>query len=85
MALPVGRLPLTRAAVCARAQAVEIHTAVTGSRPLGLYQGKPNERTRRLLVEEGGFVYVSCFPSVAVVLDCVVVDVCSSPHWQVRL
>lgn len=37
--------------------AVEIQKRVTGSRPLGIYQGKPNERTRRLIVEEGGFLY----------------------------
>ena len=40
-------------------EAVEIHERVTGSRPLGIYQGKPNERTRRLVMEEGGFVYDS--------------------------
>ena len=37
-------------------KAIEVQTAVTGVRPLGLYQGKPNAQTRRLLVEEGGFV-----------------------------
>lgn len=37
--------------------AVEIQRRVTGSRPVGIYQGKPNERTRRLIVEEGGFLY----------------------------
>lgn len=31
--------------------AVAAHTRATGSRPLGLYQGKPNVRTRRLCVE----------------------------------
>ena len=25
-----------------------------GERPVGMYQGKPNQRTRRLVVEEGG-------------------------------
>lgn len=38
-------------------KAVEIQTRVTGSRPLGIYQGKPNSRTRHLVVEEGGFEY----------------------------
>jgi putative urate catabolism protein len=39
------------------AEAVRIHTEVVGTRPLGLYQGKPSPNTRRLLVEEGGFSY----------------------------
>ena len=34
-------------------KAVEIHTAVTGTRPLGLYQGKVSVNTRRLVAEEG--------------------------------
>ena len=38
-------------------KAVEIHTRITGSRPLGIYQGKPSPNTRRLIVEEGGFLY----------------------------
>ena len=37
--------------------AVAIHTDCVGSRPLGIYQGKPSPNTRRLVVEEGGFVY----------------------------
>lgn len=39
------------------ARAVEIHTKVTGSRPLGWYQGRTSPNTARLVVEEGGFVY----------------------------
>ncbi len=39
------------------AEAVRIHTEVVGSRPLGLYQGKPSPNTRRLIMEEGGFLY----------------------------
>eukprot|EP00640_Fibrocapsa_japonica_P002722 CAMPEP_0113944344 /NCGR_PEP_ID=MMETSP1339-20121228/33578_1 /TAXON_ID=94617 /ORGANISM="Fibrocapsa japonica" /LENGTH=247 /DNA_ID=CAMNT_0000949519 /DNA_START=310 /DNA_END=1053 /DNA_ORIENTATION=- /assembly_acc=CAM_ASM_000762 len=39
------------------AKAVEAQLKVCGSRPLGLYQGKPNVNTRRLCVEEGGFLY----------------------------
>jgi putative urate catabolism protein len=38
-------------------EAVEIHTKATGARPLGIYQGKPSPNTRRLVVEEGGFLY----------------------------
>ncbi len=37
--------------------AIEIHTRVTGSRPLGFYQGRVSPHTRRLVVEEGGFLY----------------------------
>jgi putative urate catabolism protein len=37
--------------------AVEIHTRATGSRPLGWYQGRCSPNTRRLVAEEGGFVY----------------------------
>jgi peptidoglycan/xylan/chitin deacetylase (PgdA/CDA1 family) len=39
------------------AECVRIHTEVTGSRPLGIYQGKPSVNTLRLVMEEGGFVY----------------------------
>lgn len=38
-------------------QAIEIHTRVTGSRPLGFYQGRNSPNTRRLVVEAGGFLY----------------------------
>ena len=38
-------------------KAVEIQTEVVGTRPLGIYQGKPSPNTRKLVVEEGGFVY----------------------------
>ena len=37
--------------------AIEIHTRVTGSRPLGWYTGRVSPNTRRLVVEEGGFLY----------------------------
>ena len=37
--------------------AVRLHTEVTGSRPLGIYQGKPSVNTLRLVMEEGGFSY----------------------------
>jgi len=38
-------------------KAVEIHTRVAGSRPLGFYQGRISPHTRFLVVEEGGFLY----------------------------
>jgi len=37
------------------AAAIEIHTRVTGARPLGWYQGRCSPNTHRLVVEEGGF------------------------------
>ncbi|MBB4593786.1 allantoinase PuuE [Xanthomonas cannabis] len=39
------------------AQAIALHTQVTGSRPLGWYQGRTSPNTARLIAEEGGFVY----------------------------
>jgi len=39
------------------ARAVEIHTRVTGERPLGWYQGRTSPNTARLIAEEGGFLY----------------------------
>lgn len=39
------------------AECVRLHTEVTGSRPLGIYQGKPSANTLDLVMEEGGFVY----------------------------
>ena len=38
-------------------KAIEIHTRVTGERPLGFYQGRCSPNTQRLVAEEGGFVY----------------------------
>jgi peptidoglycan/xylan/chitin deacetylase (PgdA/CDA1 family) len=41
-------------------RAVEIHSKLLGKRPVGMYQGKPNAvHTRKLVVEEGGFLYDS--------------------------
>ena len=40
-------------------EAIRIHAEVTGSRPLGFYQGKASENTTRLVMEEGGFLYSS--------------------------
>ncbi len=39
------------------ARAIEIHTALTGERPLGWYTGRTSPNTRRLVAEEGGFLY----------------------------
>jgi chitin deacetylase len=38
-------------------EAIRIHTEVTGTRPLGFYQGRCSEHTVRLVMEEGGFLY----------------------------
>jgi peptidoglycan/xylan/chitin deacetylase (PgdA/CDA1 family) len=40
-------------------KAIEIHARVTGARPLGWYTGRCGPNTRRLVVEEGGFLYDS--------------------------
>ncbi len=39
------------------AKAIEVHTRLTGDRPLGWYQGRTSPNTARLVVEEGGFFY----------------------------
>jgi putative urate catabolism protein len=39
------------------AKAIEIHSRATGSRPLGWYLGRCSPNTRRLVAEEGGFLY----------------------------
>ena len=38
-------------------KAIDIHTRVTGERPLGWYAGRTSPNTRQLVVEDGGFVY----------------------------
>jgi putative urate catabolism protein len=38
-------------------KAIDVHTRVTGSRPLGWYLGRCSPQTHRLVAEEGGFVY----------------------------
>jgi putative urate catabolism protein len=38
-------------------RAIEIHQRLTGERPLGWYTGRTSPNTRRLVVEDGGFVY----------------------------
>ncbi len=40
-------------------RAIDVQTRITGSRPLGWYLGRCSPNTRRLVVEEGGFVYDS--------------------------
>ncbi len=38
-------------------RALDIHTRLTGERPLGWYTGRTSPNTRRLVLENGGFVY----------------------------
>jgi putative urate catabolism protein len=38
---------------------IEIHERILGERPLGFYQGRCSENSRRLCVEAGGFLYDS--------------------------
>ena len=38
-------------------RAIDIHRRLTGERPLGWYTGRTSPNTRRLVVENGGFVY----------------------------
>jgi putative urate catabolism protein len=38
-------------------RAIEVHRKLTGARPLGWYAGRTSPNTRRLVVEDGGFVY----------------------------
>lgn len=40
-------------------KAIEIHTEVTGERPLGWYTGRDSPNTRDLIMEYGGFLYDS--------------------------
>lgn len=39
------------------AEAIAIHTRLTGGRPLGWYQGRSSPNTARLVREDGGFLY----------------------------
>jgi putative urate catabolism protein len=39
------------------AQAIALHTQVTGARPLGWYQGRTSPNTAALIAQEGGFIY----------------------------
>ena len=38
---------------------IAIHEKIFGKKPAGMYQGKPNVNTRKLVVEEGTFLYDS--------------------------
>jgi putative urate catabolism protein len=38
-------------------RAIEIHQRLTGERPLGWYTGRTSPNTRKLVAEDGGFVY----------------------------
>lgn len=40
-------------------RAIDWHTELTGTRPLGWYTGRDSPNTRRLLLEQGGFLYDS--------------------------
>ncbi len=39
------------------AEAIALHTRVTGERPLGWYQGRTSPNTAAIVAQEGGFVY----------------------------
>jgi putative urate catabolism protein len=39
------------------ARAIEVHARLTGEPPLGWYTGRTSPNTRRLVAEEGGFLY----------------------------
>lgn len=54
------------------ARAISLHAKLTGSRPLGWYQGRTSPNTARLVVEEGGFLYDA---------DSYADDV---PYWDTR-
>ena len=41
------------------AEAIRLHTEVTGERPLGWYTGRCSMNTTKLVMEEGGFLYSS--------------------------
>ena len=43
----------------AHALAIEAIERICGARPVGWYTGRTSEHTRRLVVEEGGFLYDS--------------------------
>lgn len=41
------------------AEAIRLHTEITGERPLGWYTGRCSMNTQALIMEEGGFLYSS--------------------------
>ncbi|HTV26610.1 MAG TPA: allantoinase PuuE [Xanthobacteraceae bacterium] len=40
-------------------EAIRVHTAATGERPLGWYTGRSSENTLKLVLDDGGFLYSS--------------------------
>jgi putative urate catabolism protein len=40
-------------------EAIRVHTAATGERPLGWYTGRTSEHTLKLVLDDGGFLYSS--------------------------
>lgn len=38
-------------------EAIQLHTELTGARPLGWYTGRTSPNTRQLVADEGGFLY----------------------------
>jgi OHCU decarboxylase len=54
-------------------EAVRIHEAVTGAKPLGIYQGRTSENTIEISRENGGFLYSA---------DCYSDDL---PYWNKQL
>lgn len=54
------------------AEAIRLHTAVTGARPLGFYQGRTSMNTVALGCQEGGFAYLA---------DTIADDL---PYWHVH-
>ena len=38
-------------------RAIDIHKRLTGERPLGWYTGRTSPNTRKLVIEDGGFIY----------------------------
>jgi putative urate catabolism protein len=40
-------------------EAIRVHTAATGERPLGWYTGRSSEHTLKLVLDDGGFLYSS--------------------------
>lgn len=40
-------------------EGIRLHTEITGSRPLGFYQGRTSANTLRLAMEDGGFLYLA--------------------------
>jgi peptidoglycan/xylan/chitin deacetylase (PgdA/CDA1 family) len=39
------------------ARTIAIHEALFGKKPVGMYQGKPNVNTRKLVLEHDSFIY----------------------------